>query len=233
MAERPAHGDLSVPVKSAAMAAYALLHGAGSSSWYWHLVAPQLEAAGHEVVAPDLPCDDDSAGLDEYAEAVVEAVGERGEVIVVAQSLAGFSAPLVCERCPVALLVLLNAMVPRPGESAGQWWVNTGHMFPDPFDPEDVFLHDVGPEVAAQAIHHVRRQSDAIFVQPWPLRSWPSVPTRTLVCRGDRLFPLDFQRRVVRERLGITPDEMEGGHLPALARPHELVERLEAYRMAL
>ena len=39
-------------------------------------------------------------------------------------------------------------------------------------------------------------------------------------------------RRVVRERLGITPDEMDGGHLPALSRPKELAERLEAYRTA-
>jgi hypothetical protein len=35
----------------------------------------------------------------------------------------------------------------------------------------------------------------------------------------------------VRERLGIVPDEMGGGHLPALARPDELVEWLERYRV--
>ena len=37
-------------------------------------------------------------------------------------------------------------------------------------------------------------------------------------------------RRVVSERLGITPDEMSSGHLPALAHPKELADRLEAYR---
>ena len=36
---------------------------------------------------------------------------------------------------------------------------------------------------------------------------------------------------VVRERLGFAPDEMDGGHLPTLTRPRELVERLEAYRL--
>jgi hypothetical protein len=65
--------------------------------------------------------------------------------------------------------------------------------------------------------------------KPWPLAAWPDVPTRFLLCRGDRFFPAEFQRRVVRERLGITPDEMEGGHLPALARPRELAERLDRY----
>lgn len=37
-------------------------------------------------------------------------------------------------------------------------------------------------------------------------------------------------RRVVPERLGIVPDELPGGHLPALAHPDELVDRVEAYR---
>ena len=212
------------------MATYVLIHGAGSDSWYWHLVAPELEALGHDVVAVDLPCDDDSAGLGEYADTVVEAVGDRPDVIVVAQSLAGFSAPLVCNRLPVELLILVAAMVPRPGESAGEWWAHTGHVFPDPFDPQVIFAHDLPPELAEQSLLHVREQSGTPFEEPWPLDAWPDVPTRFLLCRDDRFFPADFQRRVVRERLGIVPDEMGGGHLPALAHPRELVQRLEGYR---
>jgi pimeloyl-ACP methyl ester carboxylesterase len=212
------------------MVTYVLIHGAGSDSWYWHLVVPGLRALGHEVVAVDLPCDDDRAGWREYADAVVDATGDGDEVIVVAQSLAGFTAPLVCDRLPVVLLVLVNAMVPRPGESAGEWWAATGHVFPDPFDPEVVFVHDLPPELAAESACHVRRQSDTVFGQPWPLAAWPDVPTRFLLCRDDRFFSAEFQRGMVRERLGIIPDEMDGGHLPALGRPHELVQRLEAYR---
>ena len=68
------------------MAVYVLLHGAGSDSWYWHLVAPELRARGHDVVAPDLPCDDDSAGFAEYADAVVDAIGDRRDLVLVAQS---------------------------------------------------------------------------------------------------------------------------------------------------
>jgi pimeloyl-ACP methyl ester carboxylesterase len=65
-----------------------------------------------------------------------------------------------------------------------------------------------------------------MFGEPWPLSAWPDVPTRVLIPREDRLFPLEFQRRVTRERLGIDIDEMPGGHVPMLARPHELAERL-------
>ena len=215
------------------MPTYVLLHGAGSDAWYWHLVAPRLRELESEVVAVDLPCDDVAAGLTEYVDTVVEAVGERQDLIVVAQSLAAFIGPLVCERLPVALLVLVNGMVPRPGETAGEWWANTGHVFPDPFDPVEVFLHDVPPEVAAQSVNHVRPQSDAIFVDPWPLKRWPSVPTRFLACRDDRFFPFAFQRRMVEDRLGFVPDEMPGGHLPALARPDELVKWLGTYRSTL
>jgi len=212
------------------MATYVLIHGAGSDSWYWHLVAPLLRDRGNDVVTVDLPCDDDSAGLEEYADAVVDAIGDRRDLILVAQSLAGFTAPMVCERLPVTLLVMLAAMTPRPGESPGDWWADTGHVFPDPFDPEVVFTHALPPDLVAASLDHVREQAGRPFEEPWPLAAWPDVPTRFLLCRDDRFFPAEFQRRVVRERLGIEPDEMEGGHLPALAHPGELVERLEAYR---
>ncbi len=80
------------------MATYVLIHGAGDVGWYWHLVEAELRERGHDVVAPDLPCDDDSAGLSEYADTVVDAIGDRSNLIVVAQSLGGFTAPLVCDR---------------------------------------------------------------------------------------------------------------------------------------
>jgi pimeloyl-ACP methyl ester carboxylesterase len=229
------------------MATYVLIHGAGSVAWSWHLVAPELRARGHDVLAPDLPSEDDSAGLADYADTVVQAIGERTGVIVVAQSMAGLTAPLVCARVPVKLLVMLAAMIPVPGESGGEWWTATGYEqakreqdarrgrpVDAPFDVLDVFFHDVPPEVVAEAMARgERKQSSAPFAAPWPLEAWPNVPTRFLLCRDDRFFPAEFMRRIVKERLpGVVPDEMPGGHLPALSHPHELVERLEAYRAA-
>ena len=228
------------------MATYVLIHGAGSDSWYWHLVRPELEALGHDVVAPDLPSSDDAAGLSEYADVVVDAIGDRRDLIVVAQSMGAFTAPLVCERVPVDLMILVAAMVPRPGETPGEWWGNTGQRDarracdaregrdPDAdFDPVVTFLHDVPADIAAESAAHVSEQSETPFQKPWPLDAWPDVPTRFLLCRDDRCFPAEFQRRVVKERLGFAPDEMDGGHLPALSRPKELAERLEAYRVRI
>jgi len=225
------------------MATYVLIHGAGSDSWYWHLVAPELRARGHEVVTPDLPCTDDSAGLSEYVDCIVRDVGERRHLIVVGQSMAGFTAPLVCERVPVSLLVLVAAMIPVPGETLGEWWGDTGHLRalreqavrdgrdPDaPFDPVVMFLHDVPAELWAESERHARRQSGRPFRDAWPLSAWPQVPTKFVLCSRDRFFSAAFQRQQVSERLGIIPDALDCGHLPALVKPKELVELLEGYR---
>jgi len=215
------------------MATYVLIHGAGDVGWYWHLVAAELRERGHDAVAPDLPCEDDSAGLSEYADAVLDAIGDRSELVVVAQSFAGFTAPLVCDRTSVELLVLVAGMIPSPGEAPRDWWANTR------YEPEDgewrgdevaTFYHDVPPELAAEALKRGRTQSDTPTREPWPLAAWPDVPTRFLLCRDDRLLPADFLRPVVRERLGIVADEIDGGHCVALSRPKELAERLDAYR---
>jgi pimeloyl-ACP methyl ester carboxylesterase len=209
---------------------YVLIHGASSDSWYWHRVVPLLRELGQDVVAPDLPSDDDAAGLSEYADAVVEAIGDRTDLILVAQSLAGFTAPLVCERLPVDLLVMVAAMVPAPGEPPGEWWANTGYPETEG-DMMTKFFNDVPPDVVAEAMSRgARDQAATPFAKPWPLSAWPDVPTKFLLCRDDRFFPADFLRRVVKDRLGITPDEMDSGHLPALAHPADLVARLEAYR---
>ena len=67
--------------------------------------------------------------------------------------------------------------------------------------------------------------------EPWPLNSWPDVPTRVMAARHDRMFPLEFQRRVARERLNIEIDIIDGGHMVALSNPAALADRLEAYRL--
>jgi pimeloyl-ACP methyl ester carboxylesterase len=224
------------------MSTFVLLPGAGSDSWYWHLVSPRLQAAGHDVVAVDLPVDDDATGLEQYTGAALSQIGDRADVVLVAQSMSAYTASLAASRRPVTLIVLVAPMIPAPGETPGQWWDNTGQPAasrqqaiqdgrdPDAeFDPVEIFLHDVAPDVAAASADHVRRQSDRPFSDPWALSGWPDVPTRAIFGRQDRLFPLPFQKRVVAERLGLAADEIESGHLPALSRPEKLAELLLGY----
>lgn len=222
------------------MATYVLIHGAADSAWFWHLLDAELRELGHDVVAVDLPCDDDSAGLAEYTDTVVDAIGSRTDLVVVAQSFGGFTAPLVCERVPVDLVVMLAAMIPSPSERPGDWWTHTGYESPETKDgaTEDeaviaTFLHDVPYELAVEALRRGRDQSGTPMEKPWPLEKWPDASTRFLLCRDDRFFPAEFMRRVARDRLGITPDEIDGSHCVALSRPKELAERLESFRAEL
>lgn len=225
------------------MATYVLIHGAASDSWYWHPLAAQLQTRGHDVVAPDMPITDDSAGLSEYTDSVIDAIGDRTDLIVVAHSFGGFVGPLVCDRVPVDLLVMLHAQIPAPGESPGDWWTNSGYgearnrhdasgAAPSQDDPLAFVLHDTPRELATELLaEHQLDQSGSPFEHPWPLDAWPSVPTKVLLARGDLFFPAEFLRTLAKDRLNITADEMDGDHFPMLGHPVELAERLEAYRL--
>ena len=222
------------------MASFVLVPGAGGMAWYWHRVVPLLGAAGHEAIAVDLPGDDREAGLATYADVVTRAVGTRSSAILVAQSLAGFTAPLVCARVGVRMLVFVNAMIPKPGESAGAWWAATGAVeareqaaarccYASEFDVATYFLHDVPQDVLRTGPQHQREQAETIFGEPCRFESWPDVPIHVLAGKDDRFFPIEFQRRVARERLGKELEEIPGGHLVALSNPQGLTERLVAY----
>ena len=180
--------------------------------WYWHLVERELRKRGHDVVAPDLPCDDDAAGLREYTDTVIAAIGDRGDLVVVGQSFGGFTAPLVADRLPVDVLVLVAGMVPEPGEPPADWWSNTGYEQAvneqarrdggkaGSDDPFVSFYHDVPRALAVEALSKERSESNTAYHDPWPLGAWPAVPTRFVLCTEDRFFPPDFMRRVVAER---------------------------------
>jgi len=85
-----------------------------------------IRGAGHEAIAVDLPSEDRNSGLAAYADIVIRAIANRSDVILVAQSLASFTAPLVCVRAPVRMVVFANAMIPQPEETASAWWGATG-----------------------------------------------------------------------------------------------------------
>jgi pimeloyl-ACP methyl ester carboxylesterase len=218
---------------------YVLVPGAGGAAWYWHRLVPELRRLGHEAIAVELPAADDQAGLREYADTIVAAAGGRAPVTLVAQSMGGLSAPLACDRLEVTELVLVNAMIPVPGETGGDWWTATGQeqagrdfavregRDPDaPFDLRVMFFHDVPEAVAEEGLSVEPGQSGTPFGEPWPLAAWPDVPTRVLSAEQDRLFPAEFQARIAQERLGMTPETLPGGHLVALSRPEELAARL-------
>jgi pimeloyl-ACP methyl ester carboxylesterase len=186
------------------MTTFALIHGGGGSAFDWHLVEAGLRDRGHDTVAVDLPTSDPQAGLWDYADAVVRAAGA---------------------------LVMVTAMIPSPGEPPADWWERTGHPAPGIEDEYELYLHDVPRELGERVLAHdgalaEKMNMDRAYNEPWPLAAWPDVPTRYLLCRDDRFFTPEFARRHVKERLGVTPDEMPGSHMVMLSRPGELADYL-------
>ena len=222
---------------------FVFVPGAGGESWYWHLVAARLEERGHEVVNPGLPAGDENAGLEDYARSLADAVGDRTDPIVVAQSMGAFCAPLLCDRIDVRMFILVAPMIPAKGESPEAWWESSGQLpamreqderegrDPDaPFDWRVAFMHDVPEEIVEEAAARGEPpQANKPYEQAFPLDRWPDVPTKVIAGRHDRLFPLEFMKRLSHDRLGVEPDVIDTGHLPALARPDELAEMLENY----
>ena len=208
---------------------FVLVHGAADQAASWDDVAAALRGRGHDVVAVDLPCEDDGAGFEQYADTVVEAIGpDRDEVAVVGHSLGGYTATLVADRVGAELLVLVTAMVPRPGETPMEFWANTGHRFGTD-DEIETYLADATPEQAERALALGRDQSGTPMGEPFPLEAWPDVPTRYLACTRDNFNPAGWTRAMVRDRLGIEADEIDAGHCPYITRPDELAQRLHDY----
>jgi len=224
---------------------FVLIPGAGGDAWYWHLVTPVLERHGYEAIPVQLPAADNTARLSDYARAVVAAIGHRdpASVVLVAQSLGGFVGAMVCERLPIGMLVFVNAMIPRPGETPGEWFAATrqaqakrahdiaeGRVPGAAFDPLVEFFHDVPQAVIDAAWSRGEPvQSDTVFSSPGPTKPCPDTPTRVVISRQDRFFPVEFQRLVARDRLAIQADDVPGGHLVALSQPDALAMRLLSY----
>jgi pimeloyl-ACP methyl ester carboxylesterase len=217
------------------MSHFVLVPGAGGAAWYWHRVVPLLQAAGHTAVAIDLPADDESAGLSRYADLV--AAETTPETILVGLSLGGFTIAMVAARVPVGGLIFVNAMIPAPHETPGEWGDAVGSSeariaaakaggYSETFDDETYFFHDVSPELVAQSAQYDKPEAAIAFGDHCELASWPKVPIRAFVGADDRLFPVELQRRITRERLGIEIEVIPGGHLAPLSHPEALAEKL-------
>lgn len=212
------------------LAIFVLIHGGGSTAWDWHLVRPLLEASGHDVIAVDLPIEDENAGLEDYVHVVAVAVGDARHTIVVGHSLGGFTAPLVCDELKADGLVYLAGMIPLPGETFTDWWSNTGHDR-ETIEPDTLasFFNGVPEELIHQARNKGRDQQGEWMARPWPGQRHPDVPTGAILCRDDQFFPSSFMKRQVRQRLGIEPVEIPGGHYATLSNPDAVATALNDF----
>jgi pimeloyl-ACP methyl ester carboxylesterase len=222
------------------MATFGLVHGGFHGAWCWERLVPLLEERGHTAVAMDLPLDDADATLADYVDAVVAALADVDQpVIVVGHSLAGMVIPHVPARRPVARLVFLCPMVEGadlPGADRPYGPSATIDMaslsFEDGFTSvsaegaADHFYNECSPEDVAWAVARLRPQGRAAA---FPLdRPWTEAPSSLVICADDRARNNEHLRHVTARNLGVTPIEMPGDHSPFLSRPTELADVLDA-----
>ena len=229
------------------MTTFALVHGAWHGGWCWAAVAAELEGRGHRAVAPDLPCEEPDATFGDYADVVAGALrdDDDDDVVVVGHSLGGLTAALVPARRPVRAIAYVCAVVAQPGRSFVQQLRDEPATFVRGYDrglaaPDGSRRRVWGDEGAARATLYsdcdaaeasaafarLRPQATGAYRVPCPLEALPDLPVASVVCAGDRVVDPAWSRFVARERLGIEPVEVPGGHSPWLSRPARLAELL-------
>lgn len=221
------------------MSVFCLVHGAWHGAWVWERLEPELEVRGHHPVAVELPSDEVDKGLDDYARTVVDVLGDAQDVVLVAHSLGALTVALVPALRPVARIVLVAALVPRPGQSLIDQLRgedrgillpgNAGRSTDDQKRTEwtdaavaiDALYHDADPIDAAAAFARLRPQAAKPQVEPTPLEAWPDVPTEYVVCAQDHMVDPDYQRRQP-----FALHTLASGHSPMISKPSELARLL-------
>ena len=225
------------------MTTFALIHGAWGTGWHWGEIPALLRERGHAVVAPDMPCEEPAATLDDYAAVVVDALAATTDrVVVVGFSLGGATAPLIAAHRQVSEIVYVAAILPLPG-------VSVDDQGEDLFLPEyragvradgrgasrwtrfDVYRcvgygDQVREDVVRERFARLRSQANRVFETPCSLDAFPDVPQRYVICEHDRLMNNARWAPLARERLGVEPIPLASGHSPMVERPAELAALL-------
>lgn len=223
------------------MTTFCLIHSSGQGPEGWKLLRHELEQRGYNVLTPALHLDRADEGAAWHADTIVEAIKASGsapaDVVCVAHSAGGMYLPLVAERWLPRRMVFLAAVIPRPGVSIIDQFRADPSMFnpawagKNPLEDEaalEFCFHDCPPSrlewaLSTRVYFYARRAME----EPCPLMTWPAVPAEYIVCAEDRTITPEWQRRAARERLGVEPIELPGGHCPNVSRPEELADALE------
>ena len=226
------------------MTTFALIHGAWGSGWHWASIPERLRALGHDAIAPDLPCDTPASTYEDCADTVEAALRDvHDDVVLVAFSLGGLTAPLVAARRPVERIVYVAAVLAEPGRSVAERLRGGERMFHPDFRAgvapgEDglvrwvdldvykrvAYDEDTDDAVVAERFRRLRAQSFAGDLEPCPLPAHPEVPATYVMCEEDRLLDNAYWAEAVPRLLRIQPTPLPGAHTPMPRRPAELVE---------
>jgi len=234
------------------MATYVLVHGAYHGAWCWSRLMPKLTAAGHTVIAPDLPGHGDDptppghVSMQAYAERIAAAAAAADEpVSLVGHSMGGAVIAAAAELAPdnVGWLIFLTAYIPEPGRSVAervrqdtQIRIDVGRTDVDGVAclemPEETarrhFYFDASEVDFADVRRRLQRQPMAPFIDPVSLSEarFGRVPRAYIHCRRDRAISFGLQRRMA-AAVGCDPVlTLPSGHSPFITHTDELATAL-------
>lgn len=193
-------------------------------------------------MTPELPSEDTLAGLEDYADTIDGALGDADDVVLVPHSLGGLVGPVVAGRRPLRALVYLSALVPETGLSfseqlsaetepvllfeGGRMVDEQGRShWPDPDATARIMYGDLTPEDARWASERLRPQAQKSQLEPSPAPP-AGLRVESIIGANDRVVSPPWSRRVARERLGVEPIELPGGHFPMITHPELLADAL-------
>jgi pimeloyl-ACP methyl ester carboxylesterase len=104
---------------------FVIVHGAFQDSSVWNDVKTQLQKSGDEVILVNLPGRKsansavDAASSASYSKTIIEAVGDRQNIILVGHSFGGIQISNVAEMIPekIKALIYVAAYLPASGDS--------------------------------------------------------------------------------------------------------------------
>ena len=227
------------------MASFVLIPGAMHGRWTWDRIVPLLEAAGHEVIAPDLPgmgtnmsIPVEKVTLADWGDFVAGEVRRaKGPVVLAGHSRGGLVIGEAAERVPdlLAGLIYVTALLVPPGQSLADV---TGHR-PDPDAPpidketlaamaRGLFYSGCSPEDADWAIANLHREPMQVMGTPASVtwERWGRVPRAFIECSEDMVISLDKQREM---QAGAPCDPvltLKADHSPFLCAPEALAEAM-------
>jgi pimeloyl-ACP methyl ester carboxylesterase len=233
------------------MANFVLVHGAWHGAWCWHKLVDQLEAAGHIVVAADLPghggdpTPPEGIDLGTYSDFVCDLIDSvPDEVLLVGHSLGGLTITQVAEQRPDRLrsLVYLAAFVPEPGSTfdaqqdltteaclaAVQLAQDGNVLLFDPDSARDVFYADCSEQDLAFARQRLCGEPAGATRSTVEIsdEGWGRVPRDYIVCLQDRALDSRGQRALAERRGCRNVYTLDTSHSPFFSAPAELAKIL-------
>ncbi|MEY2523382.1 MAG: hypothetical protein QOJ66_1947 [Ilumatobacteraceae bacterium] len=178
---------------------FLLVHGTTQSPDGWRLLIDELGAFGHSAVTTDLARFGERKSAIEYGKAVgAELSGPKVDVVV-AHSGAGLVLPAIATATDATMQVYLAAFVPNGSRS----------------------LMD---RAERRSRSHLQCRLDRCRSHEQPRRCSlaPAIPAISIVPDSDRTARTDWMIDASRQRLGIEPTIVPGGHCPHVSRPREI-----------